>query len=125
MNINPKLDQRKQVPKAVRMLTEMVGKTVYLGIVKQLENKSAKDGAGVYQPTPETREINLIEKVFHHPSKLTITEAKNQQEAAFCDSWVERNKGNTRDKRKIKDGAVARERDISFRVTPCRHSSNV
>jgi hypothetical protein len=99
-------DQKKELPKSVPVLTALIDMPVTLGIVEQLENKSAKDGAGNYQPTAETRIINFIDKVFHTETKKTMVEALNGQDAAFYDKWVERNQGQQRDKRTIKDGAA-------------------
>lgn len=100
-------DQKKEMPKAVPMLTGVIGQKISLGIVKQLENKNAKQG-DEYVATAETREINVVDKVFHPELKLTVAEARNGVDAAdakFQDAWVERNKGQTRDKRTIKEGA--------------------
>lgn len=91
-------DQKKEIPKSVPVLTELLGGEVILGIVKQTVTKQVKQG-DVYVDSNETRDENVIEKVFHHPSKLTVAEAKKGvQTAAFHDAWVEKNKGNTRDK---------------------------
>lgn len=98
-------EAKREVPKSVPVLTELLGQKISLGIVKQLENKNAKNNAGEYEPTAETREINVIEKVFHPELKLTVAEARNGSDTAkFWDAWIERNKGQTRDKRKIKEG---------------------
>ena len=98
-------DAKAEVPKAVPVLVGILGKTVSLGIVRQLENKSKKDGNGGYQPTAETREVNFIDKVFHTESKMTVAEARNGVETPeFWDKWTERNAGQVRDKRTIKDG---------------------
>jgi hypothetical protein len=100
-------DQKKQVPKSVPMLIDLIGKQVTLGIVKQLENKNEKQGDD-YVPTAAERETNFTDKVFHHPTGLTVVEARNGlTEAKFLDAWVQRNKGQTRDKRVIKDGGQA------------------
>jgi hypothetical protein len=94
----------RQMPKNVPMVVELIGKQLYLGIVKNLENKNEKQG-DEYVPTAETRETNNIEKVFHFPTKLTVPEVENEKtEAEFFDAWVNKNKGQVRDKRKIKDG---------------------
>ena len=99
-------DAKQEVPKPVQMITELIGKDVALGIFRQLENKSTKDSSGKYVATPETREINVIEKVFHPELKLTVAEAQNgKTKGEFWDAWVERNKDTIRDKREIKDGA--------------------
>ena len=96
---------KKEVPKSVPMLTELLGQKITLGIIKQVENKNVKQGDD-YVATAETREINLVDKVFHPEMKLTVAEARNsQEEAKFHDAWAERNRGQTRDKRTLKDGA--------------------
>jgi hypothetical protein len=98
-------DAKREVPKSVPMAVELIGKTVTLGIVNQLENKSEKQG-DEYVPIADTRNVNFTDKVFHTGTKMTTVEARNGAEkAVFFDAWVERNKGNIRDKRTIKDGA--------------------
>lgn len=101
-------DQKKELPKAVQMVTDVLGKKVALGILKQLENKSKKEG-DEYVPTAETREVNLVDKVFHPEAKVTVAEARSgKKEPGFWDAWLKRNQGQTRDRREIKDGqAVA------------------
>ena len=97
-------EAKKELPKAVPMLVEALGLEVSLGIVKVLENKNEKQGEE-YVPTAETRELNSTDKVFHTETRMTVVEAREGAEVAkFWDSWLERNKGNTRDKRTIKDG---------------------
>lgn len=97
-------EAKKELPKAVPMLVEALGLEVSLGIVKVLENKNEKQG-DEYVPTAETRELNATDKVFHTETRMTVVEAREGAESAkFWDSWLERNKGNTRDKRTIKDG---------------------
>ena len=100
-------EAKQEVPKPVQMLVELLGKDVSLGIVRQIENKSVKDASGKYVATPETREVNTIEKVFHPELKLTIPEAQNgKSKGEFWDAWLERNKDQVRDKREIKDGSA-------------------
>lgn len=98
-------DQKKEMPKSVPVLVDLIGQEVTLGIVRSTENKSVKDGNGVYQPTAETREVNHIDKVFHTPTKLTMVEARNgKTEGEFYGKWTDKNTGVTQDRRKIKDG---------------------
>lgn len=104
-------DEKKELPKSVPVLTELTGQKVYLGILKSIVDKNVKnDSTGEYEPSGETREENTIEKVFHHPSKVTVVEAREAQkagrdaEAVFYDKWVEKNKGQTRNKAKGADG---------------------
>jgi len=102
-------DQKKEVPTAVPMLVDLLGREVTLGIQKHLKNKQAKNtSTGEYEDTADTREENVTDKIFHHPSHLTVVEAKRGvQTAAFYGIWVERNTGNTQDRRSIKDGNSA------------------
>ena len=99
-------EAKKELPKAVPMLMDVVGQNISLGILKVLENKNQKNEAtGEYEPIAETRELNTTDKVFHPEHKLTVAEARNgADKAVFWDGWLERNKGVTRDKRSIKDG---------------------
>lgn len=117
-------DAKKQMPKAVPMLTGVIGKRVALAIYKNLENKNAKDSQGVYQPTAEERETNTTEKAFYPDFKTTVREAEVAMEnggevkddviytnakenaAVFWDAWLEKHKDKVKDKRKIKDGSA-------------------
>jgi hypothetical protein len=102
-------DAKKEVPTGVPMLVDLLGKEVTFGIQKHLENKAEKNAqTGIYEDTAETREKNVVDKVFHHPSKLTVVEAiKNIQTATFYGAWVEKNTDQVQDRRSIKDGAGA------------------
>lgn len=98
-------DAKKELPTTVPMLTELLGQVATFGIVKNLENKSESDGNGGYTTIADTRDTNTIEKVFHTETKMTVVEARQgADEARFFESWVDRNKGKTRDRREIKDG---------------------
>lgn len=98
-------EAKKELPKSVPMLVDLLGKTASFAILNQLENKSEKDGAGGYVPTAETRSSNVIDKVFHTETKMTVVEAKaGAEEAVFWNSWLDRNKDQVRDRREIKDG---------------------
>lgn len=100
-------EQKKEVPKSVPVLTDLIGKEVSVAISKVLENKSVKEG-NEYVATAETRTTNAIEKVFDTETKMTVAEArKGDEKGTFWDAWLERNKGQTRDKRTIKDGGSA------------------
>ncbi len=97
-------DAKKELPKSVDVLTDIIGLEVSLGILRNLENKSEKQGND-YVPTAETREVNTIDKVFHTETKMTVVEARNgQTEPAFWEAWETRNKDQTRDRRTVKDG---------------------
>lgn len=98
-------EQKKEVPTNVKMGMAVIGQPVTLGIQKVLVNKQVKDSNGVYQDTAESREENQLHKVFHTATKMTIVEAKAGKPAEFYEAWVKKNKGQTNDRRKIKDGA--------------------
>jgi hypothetical protein len=102
-------DQKKEVPTAVPMLVELIGKDVTLGIQKHLKNKQVKSqSTGEFEDTADSREENVTDKVFHYPSNLTVVEArKGVQKAGFYPAWVEKNAGQTQDRRSIKDGVSA------------------
>lgn len=103
-------EQKKELPKGVDMIVEAIGQKISLAIFKDTVNKNEKQG-DEYVPTAETREENVSDNVFHPEHKLTVAEARNgQTEAKFWDSWLDRNKGKTRDKRVIKDGQAGAPR---------------
>jgi hypothetical protein len=97
-------DAGAEIPKSLPVLTDLVGKTITLGLLKVLENKTEKDSNGNYVAIAETRESNQIDKVFDTDTKMTVVEAVKELEPTFHTAWVEKNAGQTRDKREIKDG---------------------
>lgn len=101
------VDAKKELPKSVPMLVEVLGKKVTFGVVKELVNKRAKNtSTNQYEEIADYVEQNSTDKVFHYPSNMTVVEARQKMTAAvFFGAWVEKNKGNTRDRRSIKDGA--------------------
>lgn len=97
-------EARKELPKSVPMLTDLVGQEITLAILKVLENKNEKQG-DKYVPTADTRESNQIDAVFNTDTRMTVAEAlSGAEEPVFHDAWLEKNKGQVRDKREIKDG---------------------
>ena len=103
-------DERKELPKAVQMLVDLIGQPLFLGIVQQTVDKNQKnESTGEYEPTGETRDENVIEKVFHDPSKMTVVEARQgATEPVFYEKWLSKNKGNVRNKAKGADGKGAK-----------------
>lgn len=105
-------DAKKELPKSVKCATALHGEVVKLGIWKKLENVNKKnDQTGEYEPTSETKNTNSIDKVYHPELLLTVAEARHAEEkgidpvAAFHDKWLEKNKGQVKDDRELKDGA--------------------
>lgn len=91
-------DEKKELPKSVQMLVDLIGKKVHLGIVRQTVDKNVKnESTGEYQPSGEVRDENVIEKVFHDPSLVTVVEAtQGISEAVFYPKWLEKNANVTR-----------------------------
>ena len=92
-------DQQKEVPTDVEMILPLIGKTICGGVIKQIVDKNVKDTkTGEYVPTGETRVENEIDKFFHDPSGLTMTEATAKlKDPVFKGKWLEKWEGQTRD----------------------------
>lgn len=81
-------EAKAEVPTNVEMLTELLGKQVLGGLIKQVVDKTAKDAAGNYQPTGETREENELDKLFRERDGKTTAEILAQApEAVFIETW--------------------------------------
>ena len=88
-----------EVPTNVEMLTELLGKQVLGGLIKQVVDKTAKDAAGAYQPTGETREENELDKLFRERDSKTTAEILAQApEAVFIETWKKKWVGQVKDK---------------------------
>jgi hypothetical protein len=97
--------ERKEVNTPTQCLTALHGKTIRLGILREIVDKEAKDASGNYVPTGETRTQNTIDKVFHPETNMTVNEYRNELSAPeFHDAWVKKNEGQDRNKAK---GAAA------------------
>ena len=97
-------DQKKEVPTEVPMVMDLVGKPIYVGLIKQTVNKNVKGDDGQYHPTAETRDEVVIDKFFRHSDKKTTSEVRAQSEAAFFDRWAEKNTGIVKDRTKKVEG---------------------
>lgn len=90
-------EQKRELPKAVPVLVDLIGKPVKLAIQRRTEDRTQKDASGNYVPTGQTIDRNQIFKVFHPETKKTVNEYKaNVDPADFHDKWLEKNKGQTR-----------------------------
>lgn len=92
--------ESKELLTKVDMFTDLLGKPIAAGVIKQIVDKTKKnDMTGQYEPTGETREENEIVKFFHHRDGRTVTEITAKLPAAiFKDQWVNKWEGQTRDK---------------------------
>lgn len=101
-------DAGAEVPTKVDMLTDLIGQEVLVGLVKQTVDKTAKNDAGVYVPTGETREENEIDKLFRASDRKTTAEIRAQaDEATFADTWAKKWDGVTKDKTTKNTGSAA------------------
>ncbi len=85
----------KEMPKSVPMLIDILNQEVSVALLAQIVDKNVlNDSTGVYEPSGETREENVIDKVFHEPSKMTVLEAQHEaEEPVFYHKWIEKNAG--------------------------------
>ena len=82
-------DAGKEIPTEVPMLTELLGKTIKLGIIKERVYKQEKSSTGGYLDTAETREQNTIDKVFSAKDNRTVPEVRaGKAEATFYQDWL-------------------------------------
>jgi len=87
-------DAGQDMPEDREVLVGLIGKTVITGIQHQVQNKKAKDqNTGSYEPTydeagePVTKELNVLDKMFHSVTRQTVTEAIGNSPASFYDKW--------------------------------------
>ena len=98
-------DAKAEVPTKVNVVMDLLNKQILVGMIKQTVDKNAKNAAGVYVPTGETREENEIDKLFHAETQLTTAEIKAKAtEGVFVNTWAAKHTGVTRNKAK---GAAA------------------
>ena len=92
-------EQKKDIPTEVDCLTALIGQKVKLGVLQEVSFKSAKQPDGSYKETAETREANVIDKVFHATSGKTVNEFRAKvAEAEFMPKWAEKWTGKVKDK---------------------------
>ena len=94
-------EAKAEVPTKAEVLTELLGKQIVVGLLKQKVDKTAKNAEGVYMPTGETREENEIDKLFRAADRMTAAEIRAQAaEAAFAFTWETKFAGTVRDRSK-------------------------
>ena len=102
-------DAGKELPTKIAALTEIMGKPVSAGIIKQTVDKKAKTDSGEYEATGETRDENEIDRLFRTSDGLTVTEIKAAAtDPAIKTAWLKKNFEVTKMKAKgAVTGAVA------------------
>jgi len=92
-------EAKAEVPTKVEMITDLLGKEIIVGVIKQTVDKTVKNDAGAYVPTGETREENEIDKFFRARDKMTTAEILAQtEEAVFINTWKDKWVGKVKDK---------------------------
>ena len=93
-------DANAEVNTKVNAFVDLSGKPIKLAILKQIVDKNVDDGQGNYVPSGETREENVIDKAFHAETGRTVTEVKSGQvqTGEFIQKWLDKNKGEVRDR---------------------------
>lgn len=95
----------KEVPTKVDVITDLVGKVFVGGILKQLVDKTVQDSTGAYVPNGETRDENVLDKIFNEEG-LTLAELRaGKTEAEFLPTWTAKWKDQVKDR--STKGAVA------------------
>jgi len=90
---------KAEVPTKVDALTDLIGKEIIGGVLKQLVDKNVKNDAGVYVPSGDTREENEVDKFFRAKDSMTTAEIRAAAtEATFVKTWAEKHTGNVKDK---------------------------
>lgn len=96
------------VPTEVDALPELEGKEIKLGILKEKTFKAVKHANGTYVASNETRESNVIDKVFKAKDDKTVQECRSQAPTAvFMDRWLSKWKGKTKDQTTKSKGTSA------------------
>ena len=109
--------QGKEAPTKVDMVTDLLGKKILGGVIKQINDKVTKDSnTGKYEPTGETKLENEVDKFFRNRDSMTVAEIKARQtDPDFINQWKEKWVGQTRDKSSgasgVKSGAPAPKRE--------------
>jgi hypothetical protein len=93
-------EAKAEVPTKVEMVMDLIGQDIMVGVIKEKVDKTQKnESTGEYVPTGETREQNVIDKLFRARDRMTVAEIRAQaEEASFIDTWIKKWSGQVRDK---------------------------
>lgn len=102
-------EAREALPTAVQMATDLIGKEILFTVVKELHDKTTKQG-NQYVPTGETINKNAFTQVFDVATRKSVNEAIDGKDAEFLDKWIAKNKGKVfdrTDKKAAQQGGAA------------------
>lgn len=90
--------EKKEIPTAVEAFPELMGKEVYVAVLKTTEDGMSLDAATKkYVPNGKVRTINTIEKFMRAADKKTLSEVKGDTDSQFYDKWEAKWSGVTKD----------------------------
>lgn len=89
-------ESKADKPTEVPVVVELSGKQVGVGITKLHKHKK-KEVNGKWYPTTDMFYVNEIHRFYDVTTGQTSTEKKKGAEASFGKSWVEKNKGVTKE----------------------------
>lgn len=91
-------DAKKDMPKDVDMLVDLVGKPVCGCVLDQIQDKTKKnEQTGKYEPTGATYHTNVIDKFLDAQTRKTASEINNNLDATFADLWAAKWENNIDD----------------------------
>jgi hypothetical protein len=95
-------EAKAEVPTKVDCITDLHGKEILIGLIKNTVDKTVKNEAtGAYTATGETRDENEIDKLFRASDRMTTAEIRAQAtEASFVEAWAKKWTGQVRNKAK-------------------------
>ncbi len=91
-------DEGGERPTSVKMVMDLIGKPVKLGIIEKKEFKREQVN-GEWKDTTETKSSNVLDVVFHPTALVTVTEAREGKKTPeFLEKWKAKWEGQVQDK---------------------------
>ena len=118
---NPEL--RKETPMERPVVMDLVGKQVSVAVHQMTVDKNAKNAAGQYEPTGETRSINEC-KFFGNADGKTADEILENRDAEMFDKWAAKNTGIVIDKSSKDAAKGSSAADIMGSSAPAAEASS-
>lgn len=93
-------DKKQSLPTKVKyVMPKIIGQRIKIAVSKNLVNKREKNSDGVYVEVVETREENELSLEFNEAGFSAMEVRAGNTELETMPSWIEKNEGQTRDKR--------------------------
>jgi hypothetical protein len=117
-------EAKAEIPQKTAVISDLLGKEILAGIIKQTVDKVTDNGAGKWVPSGEVKDENVIDKFFNADG-LTATEVKaGADEGSFTDKWESKFGGTYPDKSTTgRDAAAASTVGTPTAATPAATSS--